>query len=136
MENGQAKFEGFALVEIMGHQTAAGYVSTEAFGSVAMFRVTAPEIPPTEMVLESDEYVNHEYCAKGSRIRISREKFETLIGVASVYRMTPCSEAQAMAAQGVKREIVEKVSPKQLTYAAMHQHPDDDDDADPFEEKV
>jgi len=34
----QAKFEGFALVEIVGHQRVAGFVTTEYFGNVAVFQ--------------------------------------------------------------------------------------------------
>lgn len=38
-----ASFEGYAIVEIMGHQKAAGYVTTQYFGGTAVFRVVQPE---------------------------------------------------------------------------------------------
>ncbi len=104
----QSKFEGYAIVEIMGHQMVSGYVTTEAFGSVVMFKVVQQEIPPTEKTLERTQYVDGEYCPEGSRVRISRERAETYVGVGSVYRMTPCTEDQANASQPAKVEIIEK----------------------------
>jgi hypothetical protein len=37
-------FNGWAIVEIMGHQKFAGYVHTQAVGGTAMVRVDVPEI--------------------------------------------------------------------------------------------
>lgn len=31
-EQQQAKFDGWAIVDVMGHQRYAGYVTTEAYG--------------------------------------------------------------------------------------------------------
>jgi hypothetical protein len=45
----QAKFEGYALVEIMGHQRVAGFVTTEYFGNVAVFHVVMPEVAAEEV---------------------------------------------------------------------------------------
>ena len=41
----QAKFEGWARVEVMGHQSHTGFVTTEAYGQAVMFRIDTPEIP-------------------------------------------------------------------------------------------
>lgn len=104
----ETTFEGFAIVEILGHQRVAGYVTTEAFGSVVMFKVAQSELPATETVLKDSQYVDGEYCPAGSKVRISRERAETFVGAASVYRMTPCTEEQATKAQPCKVEILEK----------------------------
>ncbi len=108
MSETTSKFEGWALVEIMGHQRVAGYVTTEAFGSVVMFRVVMPEVPETEQTLERDQWVDGERAPAGSKVRIGRRRIETLIGAASVYRMTPCTEQEAMRAQPAKVELIEK----------------------------
>ena len=40
----QAKFEGYAIVELMGHNTIAGYVSEVAIAGAAMLRVDVPAV--------------------------------------------------------------------------------------------
>jgi len=37
----QATFNEWAIVEVMGHQTYAGYVTTQAFGAAVLFRARA-----------------------------------------------------------------------------------------------
>ena len=131
----QSKFEGYAIVEIMGHQMVSGYVTTEAFGSVVMFKVVQQEIPATEKVLDRNQYVDGEYCAVGSRVRISRERAETYVGGGSVYRLTPCTEEQANASQPAKVEIIEKAE-RVLVAAGIDNAivgaEEDDDDESPF----
>lgn len=131
----QSKFEGYAIVEIMGHQMVSGYVTTEAFGSVVMFKVVQQEIPATEKVLDRNQYVDGEYCPIGSRVRISRERAETYVGVGSVYRLTPCTEKQANESQPASVEIIEKAERKLVAAgidnAIVGAH-EDDDDEEPF----
>ncbi len=45
MEDQQAKFEGHAIVELMGRQVIAGYVSEQVIAGAAMLRV---DVPATE----------------------------------------------------------------------------------------
>ena len=52
----QAQFEGWAIVEIMGHQSAAGWVTTKAFGSVVMFQITQPEVAAEVKLTEKQGY--------------------------------------------------------------------------------
>ena len=66
-------FEGHAIVEIMGHQTFAGYVSEQVVGGGAMVRVDVPAV--------GDE-----------------PAFTKLFGVASIYCITPVSEDVAFLA--------------------------------------
>lgn len=124
-EQEQAKYEGWAIVEIMGHRTIAGYVTTKYFGAVAMVHITQPDVPPQEKILESGQYVNHEYCEAGSRVRISREKAEAYVGAGSIYQLTVCSEEKALATQPVTVEIIEKVERKQI----QQRHWEDEDHA-------
>ena len=102
------KFEGYAIVEIMGHQRVAGYVTTVAFGSVVMFKVVQVEVPPEERILEKDEYLHGHLLGAGSKVRIGRQRAETLVGAGSVYRMTRCTEAEASSQQPLDVEVVER----------------------------
>ena len=122
----QAQFEGYALVEIMGHQRVAGYVTTLGFGSTVMFKVVQVEEPPIDQALEEDRYIDGRVIYKGSRIRISRERAETLIGAASVYRMTACTEEQARRAQPVKIEVLEMA---QRAMVAAPAHSDEEEES-------
>lgn len=40
METEQAKFEGWAIVEMMGHRREIGHVTTEAYGVAVLFAST------------------------------------------------------------------------------------------------
>ena len=71
----------WAVVEIMGHERAAGHVTEEVFGGACMFRVDVPE---TE---------------QNGRKTEARTEY---IGVASVFRLTPCTEE---AARVIARQI-------------------------------
>jgi hypothetical protein len=111
MEIPQNKFEGYAIVEIMGHQSAAGFVTTEAFGGVVLFHVVQLEQPPIERTLERNEYIDGHCLWAGSRVRVSRERAECYIGPASIYRMTPCTEEDCLRKQSVKVEVLWRAAP-------------------------
>jgi hypothetical protein len=44
MSNSAENFEGFAIVELMGRNVIAGYVTTEVIAGVAMLRVDVPAV--------------------------------------------------------------------------------------------
>lgn len=69
----QQKLETWAIVEIMGHQRFAGYVSERAIGGASLLQVDVPECD-------------------------GRAAFTKLIGVGSIYAITPCTEETARAA--------------------------------------
>lgn len=94
-----ASFEGYAIIEIMGHQRVAGYVTTQYFGSTAILRVVQQEVPPEEITLESDQWIDGERIYAGSRLKVSRPRAESYVAAASIYRMTPCTEHEANASQ-------------------------------------
>ena len=99
----QAKFEGYALVEIMGHQRVAGFVTTEYFGNVAVFHVVMPEVAAEEIEIQARQWVDTEYLEAGSRVRVSRPKVEQFVGASSLYRLTPCTQADAITQQSTTR---------------------------------
>lgn len=102
----QAKFEGYGLVEIMGHQRVAGFVTTEYFGNVAVFHVVMPEVAAEEVEIPTRQWIETEYLEAGSRVRISRPKVEQFVAASSLYRLTPCTQADAVTQQPRVVEVV------------------------------
>jgi hypothetical protein len=77
-------FDSWAIVEVMGHNTFAGRVTEQVVAGCAFVRVDVPEIPA------STHYAG-------------RPAFTKLIGTASIYSLTPCTEAVAVkAAQRIR----------------------------------
>ena len=96
MPEQQASFEGWARVEVMGHQTHIGFVRTEAYGQAVMFRVDQPEFPAREFTLTKPAYVDGCWTGVGAKVqRPAIEGCSVLIGAGSIYRMIPCSEQAA-----------------------------------------
>lgn len=124
-----ANFEGYAIVEIMGHQRAAGHVTTQYFGGVAVFRVVQQEIPDETITLDKDQWIDGERLYAGSVIRVSRPRAETFVAASSLYRMTPCTEAEATASQPKKIEVVMRAERK-LVSAPSALGDEDDDELD------
>jgi len=103
-----AQFEGWAHVELMGHQSTTGYVRTQYFGSTALLEVTAPEIAPHQIQLTKSCYCETEehretLCAPGTLIEVSLDAAKCIVAASSIYRITPLTEAQAMAKLPVRR---------------------------------
>jgi hypothetical protein len=107
--DGQANFEGWAVVELFGHQREVGFVTTQAFGSAVLFRIDTPELAEREYVLQRPAYANTvaanaKYCPAGSKVRRQAVPARTkLVGPSAIYAMTPCTEATAMMA--IERSI-------------------------------
>jgi len=95
----QTKFEGWARVEVMGHQSHIGYVVTQAFGQAVLFRIDQPAIDEVEETLNRAEWVGDVYAQPGSVVkRPAIEAASVLVGSGSIYRIIPCDEATAVAA--------------------------------------
>jgi hypothetical protein len=98
----QSSFEGWAILEIFGHQKYAGYVKTEYYGTACMFRCDVPPLPERERVTRSGCYVkggefDREYAPAGSTVKESATPgYSKLFGVGAIYSMTPCDEAAAL----------------------------------------
>jgi len=112
MNQAQANFEGWAVVEMMGHQREIGFVTTEYFGGAALFRVDSPEIPEREYILERPEHTLHENqyvtLPVGSTVkRTSIPAKSRLVSPAALYAMTPCTEETA-------RKAIEEMVPRSL----------------------
>lgn len=95
MENEQAKFEGWAIVELMGHQREAGFVTTEAYGQAVLFRVDVPEIPERQEVLAHSEWDDEisGYLSPGTTVlRVKVPARSRLISPSAIYALNPCTE--------------------------------------------
>lgn len=107
----QAAFEGWAIVEIFGHQKAIGFVTTEAYGSAVLFRVDTPELPEREYTLPRPQYTSDgdgskEWTPAGAKVkRLAAQASSQLLGPGSIYRLIPCTEDAARIA------IEELISP-------------------------
>jgi hypothetical protein len=108
MDTEQAKFDGWAVVDILGHQRFVGYVTTQAFGAAVMFRIDVPALEPRDRVTKSPEYVGHNYVPAGTTVKEGPvDGYSKLVGAGSIYMITPCTEAAALVA-------VEKLQPRPL----------------------
>ncbi len=79
METAANPFAEWAVVEVMGHQTYAGFASEQVVAGAALLRVDVPEVD-------------------------GRPAFAKLIGMGSVYAITPVSEEVARRAAASLRK--------------------------------
>lgn len=138
---GPASFEGWAVVEMMGHRKEIGYVTTEHYGAAALFRVDTPGFEEREYVLERPEYltVNGQYrmVPVGSRVKRQGMPARTvLVGPSSVYALNPCTEEVAKRAieRTVARPLVLLSIPENAQLAAGDYEHDPDVDEEPDED--
>jgi hypothetical protein len=122
MEANQAKFEGWAIVELFGHQREAGFVTTQYYGNAAMFQLDVPELPEREYILERADWVGNDLVPIGSTVKKEAVAGRSrLINPSAVYALNPCDEAGVRKAleTGARREIklVKLAEGKQLVAA-------------------
>jgi hypothetical protein len=99
MDQQDAKFEGWALVELYGHGREAGYVTTQHFGAACMFQVDVPEVPARQETLERPQWGEDRLLPAGTVIeRVAVPGRTRLLGVGSIYAMNPASEEVVRAA--------------------------------------
>lgn len=103
-----AKFEGWALVELFGHQREAGFVTTQYFGDKAMFQVDVPEIAARQATLDRPRWVGNVLALIGTVVEGEAIPGRTrLVNPGAVYAMNPATEEAVRAAivRTVPREI-------------------------------
>lgn len=135
MEQQQASFEGWAVVEMMGHRKEIGFVRTEAFGQAVMFRVDTPDLPEREFALTSPEYAEVEpgvraWCAAGTKVkRPAVPARSCLVAPSSLYAINPCSEEAARTAieHASARPLIALDIPPRAAIAAPDDATDDSD---------
>jgi len=109
----QTRFEGWAIVDVLGHQRYVGYVTTEAYGAAVMFRVDVPALEPRTRTTERPGYVGDRYLPAGATVEEGAVPgYTKLIGAGSIYTLTPCTQEAALAA-------VESTQPRPLMQVAL-----------------
>lgn len=97
--DGNKSFEGWAVVELFGHSREAGYVTTEYFGTGALFRIEVPELPERDVTLTRPEWIDGKLAGIGSKLLRSKVQGRTrFIGTSAIYAMNPCTQEAAMKA--------------------------------------
>jgi hypothetical protein len=112
----QAKFEGWAIVEMMGHRKEIGFVTTEAYGPAVLFRVDTPELPEREYVLERPQWASDRYCPVGTKVkRAVAPASSCVVAPGSLYAINPCSEQAALTAieRSIERPLIILELPEQ-----------------------
>lgn len=109
MENEQAKFDGWAIVDVMGHQRYVGYVTTEAYGGAVLFRIEVPALEERERVTVRAGYLDGVLVPAGTRVKEGAvQGYTKLVGAGSIYTITPCTQEAALKA-------VEQAQPRPMT---------------------
>lgn len=134
----QANFEGWAIVEMMGHRREIGYVTTQAFGQAVLFRIDVPGLPEREFTLSRPEYASHngnpsEWCPWGTKVkRMASPARSCLVAPGSLYSINPCSEEAARAAieRSIERPLIVLELPPDKKPLEIGIKPDDHDEED------
>lgn len=134
MADEQNAYSGWTLVELFGHQKEAGFITTEYFGTAAMFRIDVPGLDEREYVLEKPEYGAHTGYRElpiGTKVkRPAVAPRSRLMGVSAIYGMTPCTQEVVMAAieRGISRPLIVLSLPEKAQLVAASLSDADSDD--------
>jgi hypothetical protein len=114
----QSQFEGWAILEIFGHQKYAGFVKTEYYGTACMFRCDVPPLEERQQVTLGGCYVasdadSRSWVPPGSTVqKCATQGYSKLFGVGAIYSMTPCDQDAALKA-------VEELQPRSLMLVSL-----------------
>jgi hypothetical protein len=98
-EQKQSTFDGWAIVDVLGHQRYVGYVTTEAYGQAVLFRIDVPALEERERVTKRPGYIGSDYYPAGTTVKEGAvEGYTKLIGSGSIYAITPCTKEAALKA--------------------------------------
>lgn len=129
MPEQSTSFNTWAIVEVLGHKKVAGFVTEQTFGSAALIRVDVPETQQPER----RGYVGNRWGAIAPR---TTGAYSKLIGVGSIYCITPCTEEVARKAAVViegEHDPIPVAIPEERRLAAPTADADDAEDLDEFE---
>jgi hypothetical protein len=135
----QARFEGWAIVEILGHQRYAGYVTTEAYGQAVMFRIDVPALEARERQTKQPGYIDGQYVPAGATVQEGpMPGYTKLVGAGSIYCITPSTKEAALhAVESLQaRPLMLVKLPPDRALPAPQDEPVDFDDIDEDDEDV
>ena len=121
-------FEGWAVVEQMGHNRYAGRISELVLGGASLIRLDVPEIPErVEKYRDWDYGGGVSKAVMKQRTIPARQAYTKFIGPSSIFAITPCTEEVARAAaEQIREDPISCVTlPEPLQIAAAE--PDDDE---------
>ena len=124
MASSAEPFEGWAILEIMGHRQVAGLVREVNVFGAQMARVDIPDVPAVEERWSHPEGTPGRYLVRDTQPAIPG--FTQFYGGGSVFCMTPVTEAVARAAAARFRQAPPKaldIAPSSRQLGAA----DDDD---------
>ena len=141
MTDKQASFEGWAIVEVFGHQRYAGFVTTEAFGQAVLFRVDVPPLEERERITKHFGYDDDgKSIPPGSTVKENAvQGYTKFFGPGAIYAMTPCTQETA-------QKAVESMQPRKVSVVSLAPEAvagvlpsrfadsDDDDDESDFDD--
>lgn len=122
------RFDGWAIVDVLGHQRYVGYVTTEAYGQAVLFRIDVPELAERERVTKAPGYTGGRYLPAGTTVKEGAVAgYSKLIGAGSIYAITPCTKAAALEAveQNQPRPLMSVQLPPDRSLAAQVDDPYD-----------
>lgn len=131
----QARFEGWAIVDVLGHQRYVGYVTTEAYGQAVLFRIDVPALEERERVTKQPGYLSDRYLPAGTSVKEGAVAgYTKLVGSGSIYTITPCTKEAALHAveESQPRPLMAVALPPKRALEAGAHDPDDDIDDAPF----
>ena len=137
MEGQNANFEGWALIELFGHQRESGFVTTQYFGDKAMFQVDVPEIPSRTETTASPRWIGDVLAPAGSVVECEAIPGRTrLINPGAVYAMNPATEeaVRAVIARSENRHIKVLSMPQVPERTLLPGKQDDYDTPDEYDE--
>lgn len=140
-ENQQARFDGWAIVDVLGHQRYVGYVTTEAYGQAVLFRIDVPALEERERVTKRPGHAaDGRYLPSGTTVKEGAvDGYTKLIGSGSIYALTPCTKEAALKAveELQARPLMSVALPPERALSSSlddedseHGYESDDDDAD------
>jgi hypothetical protein len=148
-EQQQSRFEGWAIVDVLGHQRYVGFVTTEAYGQAVLFRIDVPALEARDRETKAGEYVGNKYVPPGTKVQEgSVAGYTKLIGSGSIYAITPCTKDTALKAveEMQRRPLLNVTLPPDAQQALppggdgfdhlIDDEEDEDDEDDEFEERA
>lgn len=130
----QNQFQGWAVVELFGHQKIAGMCRMESFGMGAMLRVDVPSLDEREIVIDSPRYEGGVWCEVGTKIkRCAAAGYTRILGIGAIYAINPCSEETAMrAVESLLKPEIKVVDLVERARPAIAPADEDDEDDVPY----
>jgi hypothetical protein len=108
MDITQAKFEGWAIIELFGHNREAGFVTTQYYGNAAMFQLDVPELQERELELTRPQWVGNVLAGKGSKVKKEAKPGRSrLINPSACYAINPCTKEMAL-------RVLEELVPRDI----------------------